>query len=213
MSEMRKLFDKYECDKGWKHEYEKVYEPDFEALKEQPINILDIGIWKGASMEAWLDYFPNATVYGIDIFTRVTPEEVPALSKDRTKWLQGDSTSPKIVREIKKAWGDVKFDIIIDDGKHTPEANQLTFRHIFPFLKEDGRYYIEDIWPFDIMTQKELQDPWLKANPDEYNLFKYMQFLNEIFPYKIKHFDGRYKRRSQTHVGEYLDSYIIRVNR
>ena len=88
MSEMRKLFDKYECDKGWKHEYEKVYEPDFEALKEQPINILDIGIWKGASMEAWLDYFPNATVYGIDIFTRVTPEEVPALSKHRTKWLQ-----------------------------------------------------------------------------------------------------------------------------
>ena len=55
------------------------------------------------------------------------------------------------------------------------------------------------------MTQKEIQDPWLKRDPDAYNLFKYMQFLNEIFPYKTKHWDLRYFTTP--------DSYVIRVNR
>ena len=71
MSAMRDFFDKFECDKGKKHGYEAVYEPDFEPLRNKSIKILDVGVFKGASVQAWLDYFPKATVYGIDIFMRI----------------------------------------------------------------------------------------------------------------------------------------------
>ena len=49
-----------------------------------------------------------------------------------------DASLPNI---IKNAWGKhIKFDFIIDDGAHYPEANRLTFENCYPFLKKNGTY-------------------------------------------------------------------------
>ncbi len=68
MSDLLKIFDKHETDKGSvKHFYNEVYEPHFETVRYRHINILEIGVFKGASTAALHEYFPNATIYGLDI--------------------------------------------------------------------------------------------------------------------------------------------------
>ena len=49
------------------HGFTELYEHIFYPLKNSPIRIFEIGIKKGGSLILWRDYFPNATVFGIDI--------------------------------------------------------------------------------------------------------------------------------------------------
>ena len=201
---LKELFNKYGCDKAKKHHYDTVYQPEFEPLQNEHINILEVGVFKGESVAAWLDFFPNATVYGLDIFVRVSAEDIPILQHPKVKWLKGDSTHPSVSGAIQKAWPDVQFDIIIDDGLHTPEANAKTFENLFQFLKDTGSYYIEDVWPLDIATQAELQHSWLKKYPHLYNILTMNKLLYQIKDKNVERFD----LRSQSGEG---DSYIIKV--
>jgi hypothetical protein len=195
---LSELFNKYGCDKSKKHMYHLVYEPIFEKIRYENLNILEIGIFKGNSIQAWLEYFPNATIYGVDIFTRVDPRKIEILNHPRVKWAKCDSTISNV-----KEWEDVKFDIIIDDGLHTPEANLKTFNSFKNQLK--GSFFIEDVWPLNIMNSKELKDNWINNKP-EYTIEKYNEFLNEISKYKsVEHYDLRSKTKK-------LDSYIIKVS-
>jgi len=202
---MRDLFDKYDCDKGWAHSYEKVYEKDFKKVKDEPINILELGIYQGKSIEVWLEYFSNATIYGIDIFDRLDPNTVPVLQNERVKWIQGNTQTSDIHAQIKEEWGDVKFDFIIDDGEHTPNANRKSFKNFIPYLKEKGKYYIEDVFPMNIMTEQEMAFPWIASKGHKLNRGLYNKFLKSLEGFKLREFDLRKTGR--------LDSYIIRVQK
>ena len=162
---LRSLFDKYDSDKGYKHNYELVYEKDFEKLKDFPINILEIGILNGDSINVWLEYFPNATVYCIDIFERVPAEDVPVLKDPRVVWENCDSIS----EQAKQLWNDIKFDIIIDDGLHNSKYNKLTFENFFDRLKVGGAYYVEDIIQHNIVTPRDkLEGSWVETHSKTY---------------------------------------------
>ena len=197
MSDLLKLFDKHHTDKGSrKHFYQEVYEPHFEEVRYDNINILEVGVWKGESTAALHEYFPNATIYGIDIFVRTNPEDLLILRQERVKYLKGDTMDPMIREHIKKEWPRMKFDIIIDDGAHWPEANRLTFKHLAPLLKKEGKYFIEDVWPFDMMDFQDMNHPWVKKKPEVYNTKAYAKFLNEIgYGYKSHLYDVRQKRQ------------------
>ena len=204
---LKELFDKYDCDKGTeKHHYYKEYEKYFESVREEPINLLEIGTFKGASTRAFHEYFPNATIYTIDIFTRTKPEDLDILSEKRVKWMKGDSMDASLGVKIKREWGDVKFDFIIDDGAHWPEANRLTFNNCFPFLKNDGVYFIEDVWPLHRMSQAELQHPWIRNRSELYDMLKHNRFMTTLEQYTHKSYD----RRKETKCG---DTYIIAVTK
>ena len=88
-------FDKYKCDKGrLKHRYDRVYEPALEPLRDKDFDILEIGIFKGNSIEALVEYAPYATVVGLDTFQRIKPEDIPILEHGNVMWHKCDSTSP-----------------------------------------------------------------------------------------------------------------------
>lgn len=164
-STLRSLFDEYSCDKGFKHNYELVYEKDFEKLKDLPIDILEIGVLNGDSIKVWLDYFPNATIYCIDIFERVPAEDIPVLSHSRVVWETCDSIS----EQPKQLWNDIKFDIIIDDGKHNSVYNRLTFENFFDKLKVGGAYYVEDVVQHNIVTSRDrLKGSWEETLSNNY---------------------------------------------
>lgn len=204
---LKELFDKYQCDKGTeKHHYYKEYEKYFESVREEPINLLEIGTFKGASTRAFHEYFPNATIYTVDIFTRTKPSDLDILSKERVKWMKADSMDASLGSKIRNEWGDVKFDFIIDDGAHWPEANRLTWENCFPFLKDDGVYFIEDVWPMDKMNDRELAHPWLKRHSDRYVMMEHIRMMTEIEKYTVKHHD----RRKETNCG---DTYIIALTK
>jgi len=204
---LAELFDKYKCDKHMKHKYDTVYEPLFEKHKDDEINILEIGIFKGASTMALLDYFPNAQIHCIDVFTRVAMQDTLCYGRDRVHLLKGDSQNMAIGPRMHSKWGALKFDIIIDDAMHTPAANMKTLNAILPHLAEGGTYYIEDVWPLESMTSEELSHPWLKRNAHAYGALDNEMFLQALEKTKKK--ITRHDLRSKT--GQ-PDSYIIELN-
>jgi hypothetical protein len=197
---LKDLFDKYKCDKGTsKHHYYKVYEQYFEDVREEPLNFLEIGTFKAASTRAFHEYFPNANIYTIDIFERTDPNHLDILHKDRVHWMKADSMSSTLPQKIRKKWGDVKFDFVIDDGAHWPEANRLTFENIVPFLKDDGTYFIEDLFPMHIMTTEQLNIPWLVGKPDKYDMLKHNRLMTTLDSYNTKLHDRRkYTKKPDT---------------
>ena len=150
---LRECFDKHGCDRGLRHGYETVYEPLFEQFRLEPLRILEIGIFRGAGIWTWLDYFPNAEVFGIDTFQRIAPERIEVLKHERVKYWRADSTTME--GDDLPEWMYHRFDIIIDDGDHKAISQLRTFENFFPALKSDGMYFIEDVWP----DSKQLRKP------------------------------------------------------
>lgn len=167
MSKLVELFDKYKCDKGnIKHRYDRVYEPKLEQLNNTPtFNILEIGVFKGSSTQAFHEFCPTANIVALDLYERVDMEKVPALNLPRVTGYRWNSFE-KPNNELNEILNQ-QFDVIIDDGMHTHKAQRLTFLNFYPYLKDGGSYYIEDVWPYDIMTAAEKHHPWLRKHyPD-----------------------------------------------
>jgi len=213
MSELKALFDKHGSDKG-DHGYHIVYEEEFAKRRNDEINILEVGVWMGNSIAAMLEYFPKATIYGIDIFTRVKPELVKPLQNSRVHWLQCDSTDPQSLQLIKKHWGDVAFDFIIDDGAHTPDANARTFRNMVQRLSKEGTYWIEDVWPIDKLTDEEMGSiGWFRKKPGVYTREEFAKFKDALDGWKVEEYDLRLARAGQASRKHLDDSYIYEVKR
>lgn len=58
----------YGTDKGHDdHKYTDLYHALFEPIRDRVLNITEIGVALGQSLQVWHDYFENANVYGVDI--------------------------------------------------------------------------------------------------------------------------------------------------
>jgi len=136
--ELTDLAEKYRTDKGYGHHYTEVYEYFFYPVKYDTKKILEIGIAGGASLKMWRDYFPNAVIYGIDI------NDESALNSPTIKTFIADQSDRKKLQAFIDAHGD-GFDIILDDGGHSMEQQQISFGYFFKYLKSGGYYIIEDM--------------------------------------------------------------------
>lgn len=67
-SELGRLFFQHKGRSIWKWvHYLDLYDKHFAPFKG-PVRFLEIGVWKGGSLELWRKFFgPKATIYGIDI--------------------------------------------------------------------------------------------------------------------------------------------------
>ncbi len=119
----------YSTDKG-DHNYIKYYSEWFAPYQDKEINLLEVGVENGGSIKLWRDYFTKGTVYGM--------EKAEVYGGD----FKCDSLNKK---EVDKALGDLKFDIIIDDGDHHPESQIKTYKNLKNRLNDGGLYVIEDI--------------------------------------------------------------------
>ena len=84
----------------------------------------------------WKRYFPNGNIYSLDIYDKSFLEE------KRIKIFKGSQIDKPFLMDVIKQTS--KFDIIIDDGSHINEHVIKTFKILFPFLKNEGVYAIED---------------------------------------------------------------------
>jgi len=120
------------------HGFTELYEQIFYPLKDSPIKIFEIGILDGGSLILWRDYFPNAKIYGIDVFDRSN------LDSERIKtFVANQANRDQMDAFIDKYGGD--FDIILDDGGHKMEQQQISLGHLFKYVKPGGYYIIEDV--------------------------------------------------------------------
>jgi len=129
------LFTKYESDKDTAHSYGPFYEELLAPMRDFATSVLEVGIAGGGSLRAWRDWFPNAVIVGIDNHAELVHET-------RVESFRADSTSEE---EINAALGDRTFDLIVDDGCHWENEQKLTFALLWPRLRPNGIYCIEDI--------------------------------------------------------------------
>lgn len=126
------------------HTYCFFYEELFKHQRHSGINLLEIGIEEGGSFILWKRYFTNFRLVGLDTEDKLNDIYRNELTTDpRIKFYFGfDSTKPMSPASVDKRGG---FDVIIDDGDHSVEAQTATFRNFWPLLKMGGTYVIEDI--------------------------------------------------------------------
>lgn len=122
------------------HDYYRIYEREFSKWRDVGIQMMEIGLNRGASLKVWLEYFQKATVYGVDIdLSRVT--ELTAPNSERCMLVRGDQSDRVFWEEFKDAW----FDIIIDDGCHFSGPIHVAFQCLWPRVFPGGYYVVEDI--------------------------------------------------------------------
>lgn len=141
--------------------YTKVYERYFESIREDPLNIVEIGIKDGDSLLLWESYFPNATIYGAD----VNPDAVSAHNNwkdhERISTFLLDQSSISDHRNFLSKIN-TPIDIVIDDGGHKMAHQVLSFKELFPALKPGGLFIVEDLctsyWG-DILPNSGIKNP------------------------------------------------------
>lgn len=122
------------------HNFVEVYDHFLGPMRGSATSILEIGVLAGESMHLWADYFSGAMIHGIDIEDKSKLN----LSATRHRTYIGDQSSRDDLRAVvEKAGG--KFDLILDDGGHTMEQQQVSMGFLFPYVKSGGYYILEDV--------------------------------------------------------------------
>lgn len=141
------LANEFGSDKGTKpgdwgiaHRYTEIYERLLCARINEPLRILEIGVWKGSSLRMWEEYFPNASIVGVDIL----PESASIETK-RAEVVTGDATDAAFLRKVVDERLGGSVDLVIDDGSHVLEHQIMALESLFPRLNDHGLYCVEDI--------------------------------------------------------------------
>ena len=139
------------------HNYTDVYDAYLCRFRNQRITVLEIGLgvtgpaWNadyfansnisrgGASMRMWYRYFSAARIFGIDI------NPASFLDNDRITTGVVDQSEPEQLLAFLQQASVESVDVIIDDGSHRPDHQQISLSTLFPTLASGGLYFIEDL--------------------------------------------------------------------
>ena len=155
MTDLCDIARKYGTDKGGNHtiagsvchNYTPIYHSLLADKRRSVLRVLEVGINTGASLRMWRDYFSYATIYGIDI------DPACLIREERIISTQADQTDRSSMLAALDHFGQYKghrgrssivFDLIVDDGNHSPEAQIAAYNTLLPYLAPDGVYAIED---------------------------------------------------------------------
>jgi hypothetical protein len=160
-TKLGELFTNYGSDKASPNNYDLVYQGILNSINK-PTKIFEIGLGTnnvdivstmgkkgkpGASLRAFRDYVNSALIYGADFDKRIL------FNENRIKTFFVDQTSPKTFDDLSKKIGN-NFDLMIDDGLHSPSPNLHSLNFFLSRLKVGGYAVIEDINPLT-------EDMWL----------------------------------------------------
>jgi hypothetical protein len=134
---------KYNTDKKIEdgHGYTKYYHDYFDNIRLESLKILELGVREGWSLKLWNEYFPNSLICGIDNNSEgLCPKE---FVEERIKFEIGSQDDSLFLNNIIHKYG--QFDIIIDDASHISPLSIKSFEILYPTLKSNGLYIIEDL--------------------------------------------------------------------
>jgi hypothetical protein len=161
MASLTELSNRFGSDKGTVgpgpgfagHNYTPVYEAYLGGYRDRALSLVEIGLgvtgdrWEakivqgrntgGASVKMWREYFPRAQIYGLDV------NECAYLDDERTRTFVADQGNLEDLAGFVEAVP--SFDVVIDDGSHRPDHQQISLDFLFPHLSPGGLYFIEDL--------------------------------------------------------------------
>jgi hypothetical protein len=138
----------------------------------QMSGVLNLGYKSGNSLKCWSEYFPNAKIYGIDIYahSELNTDKITTFVADQSN----TTTLQNVINNVNNS-----LDIIIDDGSHNGEHQKISFMFLEKYLSKNGIYVIEDVQPNYINKFLDLSI----FNDD------YKEYIKK--KYIIKYFDTR----------------------
>lgn len=131
--------EQYDTDKV-ANGYLARYDAHFAPWLDRPVQLLELGVRTGGSVQLWRDYFVHGTVTGIDI-------RLPAglRAGERIHLFEGSQGDTAFLSRVAQQVAPGGFDIVIDDASHLGELTKTAFWHLFDnHLKPGGLYVIED---------------------------------------------------------------------
>lgn len=119
------------------HGYLGQYEVALGKYRDEPINLIEIGVFNGASLRMWETFFPRATIVGVDIH-----QECKRHQAGRVIVEIGSQDDPEFLASLCAKYPPT---VIIDDGSHMAHHVLFTFAHMYPKLAPGGCYIAEDM--------------------------------------------------------------------
>tara|TARA_S200002703_G_scaffold160092_1_gene176971 strand:- start:16733 stop:17437 length:705 start_codon:yes stop_codon:yes gene_type:complete len=151
---LTELADKYCLDKGTgnnpektfldvcriknPHSFTPFYNTHLFERRKIFTRVLEFGVLYGNSLTMWNEYFPNAQIYGFDINLDLVK------TKDDIPKFRGDQSDRNDLQRFVDVYGS-DFDLIIEDGGHTMEQQQVSFGFMFKHVKPGGVFILEDL--------------------------------------------------------------------
>jgi glycosyltransferase involved in cell wall biosynthesis len=142
---MKTLKELYELHHGKVSDKWSIYLAEYERLLKEfrgsPVNLLEIGIQNGGSLEIWADFFKTHNrIVGCDINPDCARLEY---ADPRIVVVIGDANRPEVEQEIARHAD--SLDIVIDDGSHRSGDIIKSFLLYFPKLNDGGIFIAEDL--------------------------------------------------------------------
>jgi SAM-dependent methyltransferase len=131
------LYDTDKVENGYLRWYDELLRERWEMVAA----VLELGVHKGASLELWRDYFPQAMIAGVDSdLSLCRYREWP-----RIRVHEGDQADTDFLTAVASVAAPNGFDLIIDDASHVAVPTEIAFLHLFTHhLRPGGLYVIED---------------------------------------------------------------------
>jgi hypothetical protein len=181
----------------WLHYFE-IYERHFAKYRNKAPVVMEIGIFRGGSLQMWKDYFgKGAQIIGVDI-----DEKTKAFEEEQIHVEIGSQSDRNFLKQLKLKYP--KIDILIDDGGHTMEQQITTFEEMFCHISVDGVYLCEDL---HTSYWKEYGGGY--KCPDSYIEYSknFIDYLHAWFSYDPALQENRYSR--SMHSLHYYDSVLV----
>ncbi len=153
VARLKELLDHHGSDKARDHDYHYLYGTIL-ADANRVRHILEVGLGTnntdvvsnmgragrpGASLRAFRDLCPAARVFGADLDERIL------FTEDRIKTYFVDQTNLASFDQLATQLPIGDFDLVIDDGLHSPNANIATLAFGLAAVRKGGWVVVEDI--------------------------------------------------------------------
>jgi len=165
-----------------KYNYFSVYDRLFGSFRNKRATMLELGVYKGASLKSWQEFLGDGSVVvGVDINPECLKYDDAA---SRRHVRIGDQCDPRFLAELSAELG--PFDIILDDASHRTDHQIASFNSLFVrHLSPAGIYFIED-------TNTSLWNPFRQGDRDIFDLIKALGLATHIF--YADHYYSDYER-------------------
>ncbi len=122
------------------HDYLRQYEKFIKEFRDETITIIEFGCAEGASLRLWEDYFPKATIYGVDIVSNAQQ-----FVTERINIVIGNAAYQDTYEAIEQDLNGERPYVIIDDASHAWSEQRITLQIFWKMLAPGGIYIIEDL--------------------------------------------------------------------
>ncbi|KAK8061386.1 hypothetical protein PG994_007752 [Apiospora phragmitis] len=140
---------KHGTDKVTTHHYWFMYDKYFPAIRDKKLKMLEIGLgcnmvrlWSGQVLLHLAGVLPHVDLYYME-YDAACADKWAADMTGATIYTGDQADKVFLQKFIDETGGD--FDIIIDDGGHTMNQQQVSLEMLWKIVKPGGMYFIEDL--------------------------------------------------------------------